>query len=299
MYLITESVGVEEFIIPKAMKWTVGTLLKRATEILTGRGFRSPRLDAELLLVHALGLRDRVELYTNFDRPLTDKEVESYRQLIVRRARGEPVAYITGKKEFYGFEFYVEKGVLIPRPETELLVEVVYEFLKGKEGLTVVDVGTGSGCIVLSLCKLTGGKHKFYGTDVSVKALSVAEVNKKRLGCDVEFLKGDLLSPIDFPVDVVVSNPPYVPFGDTRLEKEVLKFEPAVALFGGKRGTEIIERLISQSYEKLRTGSFIALEVGEEQWQEVHKLLESAGFSSIKVYKDLSGIERVLTGVKA
>ena len=281
------------------MKWTVGELLKRATDILRERGSRSPRLDAELLLVYSLGLKNRVELYTNFDRPLTEEEVENYRQLIIRRAKGEPVAYITGKKEFYGFEFLVERGVLIPRPETELLVEAVYEFLKGKEGLTVVDVGTGSGCIVLTLCKLTGGKHSFFGTDISKKALEVARENRKRLGCDkVQFLKGDLLSPVDFPVDVVVSNPPYVPLNDKRLDREVLKFEPAVALFGGETGLEVIERLIAQVSEKLKPGGFIALEVGEGQSREVKSLLEFSGFHSVNIIKDLSGIERVVTGVK-
>ncbi len=282
------------------MKWTVGELLKRATEILRERGSRSPRLDAELLLVYSLGLKDRVELYTNFDRPLTEEEVENYRQLIIRRAKGEPVAYITGKKEFYGFEFHVERGVLIPRPETELLVEAAYEFLKGKEGLTVVDVGTGSGCIALTLCRLTSGKHRFYGTDISKKALSVAELNRERMGCSaVSFLKGDLLSPVDFPVDVVVSNPPYVPLNDRRLEKQVLKFEPAVALFGGETGLEIIERLVVQSSEKLKPGGFIALEVGEGQSRDVASLLESSGFHSVNILKDLSGIERVVTGVKS
>ena len=282
------------------MKWTVGTLLKRATDILRGRGFRSPRLDAELLLVHALGFKDRIDLYVNFEKPLTEEEVESYRQLIVRRAKGEPVAYITGKKEFFGLEFHVERGVLIPRPETELLVEVVYDYLKDRENLTVVDVGTGSGCIVLTLCKLTRGKHRFYGIDVSRKALEVAKINREKLGClDVEFLKGSILSPVDFPVDVVVSNPPYVPVGDSRLEKEVLKFEPAVALFGGETGLEVIEKLIAQASEKLKPGGLIALEVGEGQKEAVTSLLESSGFRFISVYKDLAGVERVLTGVKS
>ena len=282
------------------MKWTVGNLLKRAADILRERGSRSPRLDAELLLVYSLNLKNRVELYTNFDRPLTDEEVENYRQLIIRRAKGEPVAYITGRKEFYGFEFYVERGVLIPRPETELLVETVYDFLRGKESLTVVDVGTGTGCIALTLCKLTDGKHRFYGIDISKKALSVAELNRERLGCrGVSFLKGDLLSPVDFPVDVVVSNPPYVPVGDNRLDKEVLKFEPAVALFGGETGLEVIEKLVVQSSEKLKPGGLLALEVGEGQSGEVKSLLESSGFHQVKVLKDLSGIERVVTGVKS
>ncbi|RUM90964.1 MAG: peptide chain release factor N(5)-glutamine methyltransferase [Thermovibrio sp.] len=281
------------------MEWTVGSLVKRATEILRERGSKTPRLDAELLLVHSLGLKSRVELYTNFERPLSEDEVENYRKLIVRRAKGEPVAYITGKREFFGFEFFVDKGVLIPRPETELLVEVVFEFLRNKEGLTVVDVGTGSGCIVLTLCKLTGERHKFFGIDISKKALEISEKNREKLGCfKVEFLKGDLLSPIDFSVDVVVSNPPYVSVNDPKLEREVLKFEPAGALFGGRTGLEVIERLVEQSSEKLKRSGLLALEVGIGQSEKVRDLLRGSGFEDIKTYRDLSGIERVVTGVK-
>ncbi len=281
------------------MKWTIGTLVKRASEILKERGIKSARLDAELLLAHALGFKDRVKLYSEFDRPLTDKEVENYRQLIIRRAKGEPVAYITGKKEFFGLTFRVEKGVLIPRPETELLVEIVYEYLKEKENKTIVDVGTGSGCIVISLCKLLGNKHKFYGVDTSVIALKVAEKNRKILGCkNLTLLKSDLLQSIDFPVDVIVSNPPYVPLNDPELEENVKKFEPAVALFAGKDGLDVIRKLVIQAYEKLNDGGFIALEVGKGQLKKVKKLLERAGFRNINFHTDLNGIERVVTGVK-
>ncbi|RUM43227.1 MAG: peptide chain release factor N(5)-glutamine methyltransferase [Desulfurobacterium sp.] len=281
------------------MKWTVGTLVKRASEILKERGIKTARLDAELLLAHALGFPDRVKLYTEFEKPLTEEEVENYRKLIVRRAKGEPVAYITGKKEFYGYTFRVEKGVLIPRPETELLVDVVVEYLKGKEGKTVVDVGTGSGCIIITLCKLLGRTHRYIGTDISSIALKVADKNRRIHGCkDVKLVKTDLLKSIEPPVSVVVSNPPYVPLGDRKLEESVKKFEPAVALFGGKDGLEVIRRLIPQSYEKLETGGLIALEVGEGQAEAVKELLELCGFKGIKFHKDISGIDRVVSAVK-
>jgi len=281
------------------MKWTVGALVKRASEILKSRGIKSARLDAELLLAHALGFKDRVKLYSEFDKPLTDEEVENYRQLIIRRAKGEPVAYITGKKEFFGFTFRVEKGVLIPRPETELLVEIVYEYLKDKEGKTVVDVGTGSGCIAISLCKLLGAKHRFYGIDISKIALEVAEKNRKILGCkNVTFFQSDLLEKVDFPVDVVVSNPPYVPLNDAELEESVKKFEPAVALFGGKDGLDIIRRLVEESYKKLNSGGLIAVEVGKGQSEKVKELFKGVGFRNVNSYADLSGIERVVAGVK-
>ena len=280
------------------MKWTVGTLLKRASQILRERGSKSPRLDAELLLTYSLGFKSRVELYTNFERPLTEKEVESYRQLIIRRAKGEPVAYITGKKEFFGLEFKVERGVLIPRPESELLVEVAYQELKDKEGLRVVDVGTGSGCLALALCKLTSGKHEFIAVDVSERALKVARENAERLGCKVTFLKSDLLKGVSGKVELIVSNPPYVPIGDKRLEKEVLKYEPAVALFGGKSGLEVIERLVEESWEKLKPSGLLIFEFGEGQEKRVVELLEKRGFKEIKTFKDLSGKERVVRGVK-
>ena len=280
------------------MKWTIGALLKRATEILRERGSRSPRLDAELLLSYSLGFKSRVELYTNFDRPLTEEEVENYRKLIVRRAKGEPVAYITGRKEFFGFSFKVERGVLIPRPETELLVEVVYERIKDKEGLKIVDVGTGSGCIAISLCKLTKNKHEIIGVDISEKALKVAKENAKNLSCPVKFKKSDLLKGINEKVDVVVSNPPYISFDDKRVDREVVKFEPAVALFAGKTGFEVIERLIKEAREKLKPGGLIALEFGEGQGERVKELLEEGGFKGVKIFKDLSGIDRVALGVK-
>ncbi len=281
-----------------AMKWTIGTLIKRATEILRERGSKSPRLDAELLLTYSLGFKSRVELYTNFERPLTEEEVEAYRQLIIRRAKGKPVAYITGKKEFFGFEFKVEKGVLIPRPETELLVEVVYERIKNKESLKIVDVGTGSGCIAITLCKLTGGKHRITAVDISEKALKVARENAQRLNCPVEFKKSDLLSEVEGKLDVVVSNPPYISLKDKRVEKEVVKFEPAVALFAGETGLEVIERLIKEAGEKLKKGGFIALEFGQGQAGKVKELMERKGFTEVKIYRDLAGIERVATGVK-
>ena len=272
----------------------------RASEILKERGVtQTPRLDAELLLSYSLGFSDRVKLYTEFDRPLTEDEVEKYRKLIVRRVKGEPVAYITGKKEFYGYTFRVERGVLIPRPETELLVDVVLEYLKGKEGKTIVDVGTGSGCIIITLCKLLGKIHRYVGTDISSIALKVAEKNRRIHGCrEVEFVKTDLLKGVKPPISVVVSNPPYVPVGDARLEESVKKFEPAVALFGGKDGLEVIRRLIPQSYEKLEVDGLIALEVGEGQAEAVKELLEIHGFKDVKLHKDIAGIERVVSAIK-
>ncbi|WP_456457232.1 peptide chain release factor N(5)-glutamine methyltransferase [Thermovibrio sp.] len=280
------------------MKWTVGSIVKRATEILREKGSKSPRLDAELLLVHSLKLKDRVELYVNFDRPLTEREVEEYRQLIIRRVKGEPVAYITGKKEFFGFEFKVKRGVLIPRPETETLVEEALKLLKGKKGQRIVDVGTGSGCIAITVCKLTKGENRVIGVDISKEALKVAKENAKRLKCQVQFVRTSLLKGLKGPFDAIISNPPYIGIGDKRVEREVVKYEPAVALFAGRTGLELIEKLIRDSYGKLRKGGFLALEFGEGQGKEVRELLVKAGFKEVKIRKDLSGKERVGIGVK-
>ncbi len=280
------------------MKWTVGSIVKRATEILREKGSKSPRLDAELLLVHSLKLKDRVELYVNFDRPLTEREVEEYRQLIIRRVKGEPVAYITGKKEFFGFEFKVKRGVLIPRPETETLVEEALKLLKGKKGQRIVDVGTGSGCIAITVCKLTKGENRVIGVDISKEALKVAKENAKRLKCQVQFVRTSLLKGLKGPFDAIISNPPYIGIGDKRVEREVVKYEPAVALFAGRTGLEFIEKLIRDSYGKLRKGGFLALEFGEGQGKEVRELLVKAGFKEVKIRKDLSGKERVGIGVK-
>ncbi len=280
------------------MKWTVGSIVKRATEILKERGSKSPRLDAELLLVHSLKLRDRVELYLNFDRPLTEREVEDYRQLVKRRAKGEPVAYITGKKEFFGFEFKVRKGVLIPRPETETLVEEALKLIKGKKGLKVVDVGTGSGCIAITVCKLTKGENTIIGVDVSEEALKVAKENVENLKCKVHLIRTSLLNGLKGPFDAIISNPPYVAAGDKRVEREVLKYEPKIALFAGESGLEFIEKLVKESHKKLKEGGFLALEFGEGQGKEVKELLSEAGFKEVRIIKDLSGKERVGIGVK-
>ncbi|MEO2068322.1 MAG: peptide chain release factor N(5)-glutamine methyltransferase [Desulfurobacteriaceae bacterium] len=281
------------------MKWTVGTLLKRATEILKERGIKSARLDAELLLTFSLGFKDRVKLYTEFDRPLEESEVERYRQLLKRRAKGEPVAYIIGEKEFFGFKFNVKRGVLIPRPETEILVEAVFDAIKERDNLKIVDVGTGSGCIILSLCKLLKKENEYIGTDISSTAISVAKLNKEMLGCQcVKFIKTNLLDGIESPIDVIISNPPYVPFGDKRLERDVLKFEPAIALFGGKDGLQVIRRLIKEAEKKLTENGLIALEIGAGQHGEVEKLLEEEGFKDITFFKDLAGIERIVLARK-
>ncbi|WP_457569385.1 peptide chain release factor N(5)-glutamine methyltransferase [Desulfurobacterium sp.] len=275
-------------------------LVKRASEILSERGIPSPRLDAELLMCHLLGWDNRVKIYTDYDRPLSEDEVEVYRQLIKRRVKGEPVAYITGEKEFFGFRFKVSPAVLIPRPETEILVEKSVELLEvmSREKLRIVDVGTGSGCVIVSIAKLLKKDAEFFGTDISQNALAVATKNAEIHGCNVTFLKADLLEGLEGPFSAIVSNPPYIAYSDSRIEENVKKFEPLVALYGGERGTEVIERLAIQAFNKLEKDGFLAVECGDGQSEAVRSIFKKVGFKDIEVVKDLSGKERVVVGFK-
>ncbi|WP_457568126.1 peptide chain release factor N(5)-glutamine methyltransferase [Desulfurobacterium sp.] len=282
------------------MKWTVMTLVKRASEILAERGVSSPRLDAELLMCHLMGWSNRVKIYTSYDRPLAPDEVESYRQLIKRRVAGEPVAYITGEKEFFGLKFAVAPGVLIPRPETELLVEKSIELLEriDRECLRVVDVGTGSGCVVVSIAKFLKRDAEFFATDISEKAIKIASRNARFHGCRVTFLKTDLLKGLNGKVTAVISNPPYISYSDDRVEKSVRMFEPPEALYAGAKGTEVIERLAVQAFRKLEFGGFLAVEFGEGQTESVREAFEKAGFTDIAIFKDFSGKDRIAVGFK-
>ncbi|WP_456397512.1 peptide chain release factor N(5)-glutamine methyltransferase [Desulfurobacterium sp.] len=275
-------------------------LVKRASEILSERGIPSPRLDAELLMCHLLEWNNRVKIYTEYDRPLSGKEVEAYRQLIKRRVKGEPVAYITGEKEFFGFRFKVNSDVLIPRPETEFLVEKSMELLEmmNRRKLRIVDVGTGSGCVIISIAKLLKKDAEFFGTDISEGALAVASENAEIHGCNIKFLETDLIEGLEGPFSAIVSNPPYIAYSDSRIDENVKKFEPSIALYGGKKGTEVIEKLAFQAFNKLEREGFLAVECGEGQSEKVRNIFEKIGFKEIEVVKDFSGKERVVVGFK-
>jgi release factor glutamine methyltransferase len=279
--------------------WSVGKLLQRATQILSERGIETPRLDAELLLAHSLGFENRVKLYTEFERPLTEEEVERFRRLVVRRVKGEPVAYITGKKDFYHFTFKVKRGVFIPRPETELLVDVAVERLKKMQGGIVVDVGTGCGCVIITLCKLLGDSYRYIGTDISGTAIELAVENRALHRCEgVKLVRANLLEGLSVTAVAVVSNPPYVPHADPELDEMVKRFEPSTAIFGGENGLDVYRRLIPQAREKLAPGGFIALEVGKGQAEAVSELLVSWGFKDVSFHRDISGVERVVSAVR-
>jgi release factor glutamine methyltransferase len=258
---------------------TVREALDSALVALTAAGCETPRLDAEVLLAAALGV-DRAALIADPDRGV---EPEPFREFVRRRARHEPVAYILGCKGFRRLELEVGPRVLIPRPETEHVVEAA---LGLPPGARVVDVGTGSGAIALALAD-ERPDLRVVATDSSPAALAVARANAARLGLAVEWLEGDLLEPVSGPVDAVVSNPPYVPDGEALAPE--LAYEPAGALYGGLDGLDVYRRLAPA----LRDVPFVALEVGAGQARRVAALL--AGHE-IEIVRDLAGIDRVVVG---
>jgi len=273
---------------------TIRQALSRAKLVLAAHHVEDSPLESEILLRHALSI-GRVELYSDLDRRLTPEEDKKFWQLAERRLTGEPSAYITGHREFYGFDFYVDPGVLIPRPETELLVERAIALAKERSVSTMTDIGTGCGAIAISLAVNLPGV-KIYATDISEMALKVARLNCQKYGVAdrVRLLVGDSLDPLSEPVDLILANLPYV------RERELSRvntrgFEPSVALDGGPDGLEKIRRLCHQAEAKLNPGGSLLLEIGMGQKEAVTRLLRSLlPKASIEVTRDLSGIDRVV-----
>jgi len=271
---------------------TLQQALLQGTSLLEDAGIAAPRLTAEVLLGHALG-QERAFLYAHPERELREVEWIHYGRYLHERLNGKPTQYITGRQEFFGREFRVTPDVLIPRPETELVVETALNV--GRVARRIVDVGSGSGAIAVTLQLETGAL--VLGIDISVAALAVAADNGRRLGARVEWAQCDLLSAIAAAsVDMIVSNPPYVPLGDREgLQREVRDYEPEVALFAGPTGFEIYERLVMDAVRVLRPGGWLLLELGYTSQDRVTAML-GAGWYDIRVVPDLAGIPRVLAG---
>ena len=262
--------------------------LDSAVVALRAAGVETPRLDAEVLLAHALGV-DRARLVIEPDRPVEGPAVRTFQDAVRRRGVGrEPVAYITGVRGFRRLDLHVDARVLIPRPETETLVEAALEL---PAGARVADVGTGSGAVALAL-KDERPDLDVTGTDASPDALAVARANAARLGLDVRFREADLLDGAG-EVDAVLSNPPYVEDG-TPLQPEIERHEPPVALYAGGDGLAVIRRLAAQAGAS--AARLLALEVGMGQADEVAVVLRDAGFATTETRRDLAGIERVVIG---
>ena len=301
---------------PHSVFTDVRAALKEGMAQLRAANVPSSTLAAELLLMHALG-RDRTWLYTHPEAELDVSVTGEYSRLIARRATGEPTQYLTGQQEFWGLEFEVTPAVLIPRPETEHVVEVALERL-GVRGikidmrsgepsppLRIADVGTGSGCLAVALAHELP-HAEIFATDTSAAALEVALRNATRHGVAnrIRFLEGDLLTPIPLSpgsFDLIVSNPPYVPQDDAAtLALEVREHEPHSALFGGPSGIEVYERLVQQAGEFLRSGGVLVLELGYDSAQHVRAILAAQRrWVNVSVTNDLAGIPRVLAAERA
>ena len=280
--------------------WTVARALQWTTAYFTGKGIQTARLDAELLLAHALNV-DRLQLYLNFDRPLLPGERQQYRELVARRGRREPVALITGTKEFWSILFRIVPGVLIPRPDTEILVQAVLDEIRGLSSPQILEIGTGSGAITVAIARQRPDA-RVVATDADLAPVRTASTNAKDAGVasSVAFLAMDLFAALrpGTRFDVICSNPPYVP-SDTipTLEPEIVDFEPVKALDGGKDGLQVIRQIAQAAGDYVKAGGWLVLEIGDEQGDPAKAILAAAGITeNIRVLPDLAGRPRVIKG---
>lgn len=274
-----------------AEAWTPLRLLGWTQGFFAQKGVDAPRLTAELLLASALGC-DRVRLYLDFDKPLGEPELARYRALVKRRAEGEPTAYLVGAREFWGRRFQVDARVLVPRPETELLVEAALAALP--EAGAALDLGTGSGAVAVSLALGRPGA-RVTAVDLSAEALEVARANAAALGAAVELLAGDLFAPLPAGArfDVIASNPPYVPTGELAgLQREVRR-EPRLALDGGPDGLAVLRRIVAEAPRWLSPGGALLLEMHESHLEALPALCLAAGFAAAEARRDLAGLPRL------
>jgi len=310
--------------------WTIQKLLNWVNEYLTNKGIDSPRLSAELLLSHALGLK-RIELYTQFDKPIAKEQLDILHDLVKRAGQHEPIAYLIGKSEFYSLELEVSPDCMIPRPETELLVERAIEFLRTRtskqpavslpalpvlsiaegsevEGSNpfVCDLCTGCGCIAVAVAKNFQDAH-IIATDISGPALNVASKNieKYQLKDQITLLCGDLFEPLVPQLDVekldlIVCNPPYVSATEyEKLDENVKDYEPKVALYAGEDGLDVHRRIVEKADTFLKPGAVLILEFGYRQGQAIRELLEQAGcFAEITIEKDTDNNDRIAIAKK-
>lgn len=283
--------------------WTIIKILDWTKQYFADRGVENPRLDAEVLLCTVLQC-ERIKLYMDFERPLTGAELSQYKNYVARRGQHEPLAYILGEKEFMRNSFKVTPATLVPRPETELLVESLIKAARGLKAdgdVKILDIGTGSGAIIVSLLDYLPNA-KGVGVDISVDALIVAEENSRRIGVRERagFMQSDLFSriPADKKFDIIVSNPPYIPAADiVGLAKDVQK-EPRGALDGGADGLDFYRRIISEAMDHMTDEGILAFEVGINQAQVVAELCRKAGFKATAIRKDYADIERMVFAVK-
>jgi len=282
--------------------WTIRALLVWAKGWLEKKGIESPRLDAELLLSNALQV-PRIKLYAEFDKPLSPAELAKFKALLLRRQGREPVAYVLGVREFYGRPFFVDQRVFIPRPETELLVQLALQhldrLLEGAAGLRALDLCAGSGAVGLSLA----AERQQLAVDLVELSPDAAVVTRKNAlalvpgRLDVRVLEGDLFAPLvqGARYEVLCSNPPYIPTGDKGdLAPEILKHEPHLALFGGESGLDVVARIVAEAPRWLTPGGGLFVELDPSGAERAKELAVTAGLVQVRIEKDLSGLDRIL-----
>jgi release factor glutamine methyltransferase len=282
--------------------WTIEAVLRWATDDFRARGLDKPLLDAQVLLAHAL-TTSRTQLVIDAKKPLAPEELARFRDMVKRRRAHEPVAYVLGEREFYGRSFRVDRRVLVPRPDTETLVDVALARTEAcSMSMRALDLCTGSGCVAITLAKQRP-TARVHATDVSLEALAVAAENAQRLGAyNLSLSRGDLFEAIPSglaPFDVVTANPPYIATAEiASLARDIKEHEPRLALDGGADGLSVVRRVVAGAPEVLTPGGVLAVEVGAGEARDVARLFEDRGFGHVTITRDYGRIERVVDGIR-
>ena len=277
----------------------IQTAVYKAQLFLKEKKIKTPVLDSQILMSEAIK-KEKEFVILNFDKEISNKSLKYFNELIYQRASGEPIAYLVKKKYFWKYQFTVNRDVLIPRPDTEVLIEEVLKLTKNKDSLNLLDVGVGSGCILISILK---DKKNFYGTgiDISKKSLDTCKINGENLGVinRLKLFKSDIDNFHFRKYDLIISNPPYIEKNKLKyLEKDVIGFEPKQALDGGIEGLSEISKVINRSSELIKKNGFLILEIGFDQKWKVKKILENKGFYIKKIVRDLSNNDRCIVSKK-
>jgi release factor glutamine methyltransferase len=288
---------------PGRPDWTPIKLIQWAAAYFDSHQIDSPRATAEILLAHAISAK-RIDLYLRYDQPLNSDELSRFKTMIKRRINREPVAYIVGRKEFWSMDLEVNRNVLIPRPETECLVERALESLAADSNpgcKSILELGTGSGAVVVALAS-ENSRHSYMGTDISSDAVRVARQNSMRhgLGAKIRFMVADWFAPFDAKsglFDLIVSNPPYIRSGDLKqLQPEIHVYEPVAALNGAKDGLRYLRHIIQCAYLYLKPAGVLLLEMGHDQKEPLKQIIDACGqYEDAKFYKDYSGHDRIVS----
>ena len=280
----------------------INQLIRIGVDRIKGRQYGNAVLEATLLLGKLMNV-DKVHIYTHGKEQVPDEIVNKFLEAIEKRSKGYPIQYIIKEKEFMGLNFYIEEGVLIPRPDTEIIVEYILEYIDkrhSQEQINILDIGIGSGAIGLSIAYYKKNVH-VCGVDISHKALEVANINKDRFNLsNVKLIKSDLFEKIseEEKFHIIVSNPPYIPTEDMEsLQEEVKNYEPRTALDGGKEGMDFYRRIIPESRNYLKEEGLLIFEIGYHQAKDVSHIMIENGFKDIKILKDLQGLDRAVLGI--